>query len=420
MLKLFKYQEEGIELICNKYKDVLLADHPGAGKTCQVIRAADKLATKKILVICPASLRENWKREFKKWSIRDLNIVVAFGIKELSQRADVYIISYDLATKGYFPNTDEVCLLVLDEAHYLKNSESLRTKNCLNIYWKRAKKRIAITGTPLPNGRAIEGFSLFSKLCPREFGKKREYLDTYCIKEQTPWGVNYNRSKNLEHLGKICRREFMIRRPRAETVGQLPDLIRMKVSLDGFSLDTYQENMSDNLLGKFDFTKELPPEIKSEWRMHGIQKVFASVEYIKHLLKEVKNCVVFAYHKDVVRELSERLTANTVTNCVVNGDTDVTDRQGLVDKFQNGDVKVFIASLKAASTGITLTAASDVVFVECDWVPSTNEQAEGRCYRVSQTQITRSHYLVIPDSLDDTITSAVIRKQKNITKVMSD
>ncbi len=406
--KLFDYQVKGIDLICNKYKDVLLADHPGAGKTCQVIIASDKLSCKKIIVICPASLRENWKREFKKWSGLDRTCTICMKMEDLL-KGDVLIMSYEFATK--YSDGVYSCLLVLDEAHYLKTPDSARTKACLDGYWKKAKKRIAITGTPLPNGRAIEGFALFSKLSPIDFGKKREYLDRYCVRDATPWGVNYNKSKNLEVLGRICRDRFMIRRKRSETVGQLPELVRMKVPLDGFPA-------WDDIDIELDFSKELPEDVKSAWRAHGIAKIGAACAYIKTLLNEVKNCVVFAHHKDVITGLVKGLSG--VSCCVVNGETDIELRQECVDRFQKGDIQVFIASLHAASTGITLTAASNVVFVECDWVPSTNEQAEGRCYRISQTNVTRSHYLVIPDSLDDTITGAVMRKQRDITKVLGE
>lgn len=398
-IQLFKYQEEGIDLICNKYKDVLLADHPGAGKTCQAIIAAERLGCKSVLVICPASLKENWKREFKKWSEKEF---------------DLTVMSYDKTIKGYpskLNGKKEVCydLLILDEAHYLKNPISLRTKFCLRYFWEKAKKRICITGTPLPNGRAIEAWPLFSKLDPNTFKSKQLFIDTYCVKQVTPWGVNFNSSKNLVQLGNIARENFMIRRKREDTVGQLPPIIRQKIFLNTYvSSSQYQ----------IDPEKDLTKEIKSEWRKLGIQKVDSSLQYIIHLLNEVKNCVVFAHHTDVIEALKRGLDANNITNCLLIGSMNGEERQKSVDEFQAGNHQVFLGSIHAANVGITLTASSDIVFVECDWVPATNEQAEGRCFRISQTSITRSHYLIIPDSLDEVITSAVLKKQKDILKIM--
>ena len=393
--KLFHYQIEGINLIVNKYHHVLLADHPGAGKTCQAILSAKFLKAKNILVICPASLKENWRREFNLWFISS-------GDEELT------ILSYEIASK--MPEGINCDLLIIDECHYLKSPHSKRTNVILNQFWPRAKKVICISGTPLPNGRAIEGWSIFSKLCPEAFGDRQKYIDTYCIKTKTPWGINYDKSKNLKALGEICREKFMIRRERAETIGQLPDFIRFKVPLNEYYPETEYYELSDHL--------ELSAEIRSEWRKHGLRKINASLEYLRNLLKEVNQCVVFAHHTDVLRELNQQLTEMHITNTLITGQTHVSLRQKYIDQFQAQDTRVFLASLHAASTGITLTAASDVVFVECDWVPSINEQAEGRCYRISQTQVTRFHYLVIPDSLDERITSAVLKKQKNILEVL--
>lgn len=420
--ELFPYQKEGVDLIVNKYKDVLLADHPGAGKTAQVVTAADKLKASKILVICPASLRENWKREFIKWSFRDLKIKCIYNKNDISklplENFNVIILSYDLAVKYWrvFQHY-ESDLLILDESHYLKNKDSLRGRVCLDSFWRNAKKRICITGTPLPNGRALEGYAVFSKLAPKVFGKYRDYLENFCVREDGFWGVNYNKSKNLKRLGEICREHFMIRRDRKETVGQLPALVR-------FSIPLKVTEVFDDLELMFKF-KEAEDEglrhieaFKSARRLHGIMKIKPSIDYIKTVLESDKNCVVFAHHKDVVFGLAEGLIQNGITFVSLTGETSSEARQDAIDRFQKGEAQVFLASLLAANTGITLTASSNVIFVEADWVPSNNEQAEARCYRVSQTEVTRSHYLVIPDSLDDAITSSVIRKQKNIIEVL--
>lgn len=413
-IQLFKYQEEGIELIVNKYKNVLLADHPGAGKTCQAIIAVDKFFEEtgynRALVICPASLKENWRREFIKWSSHEYTIGVLNSKYDFGG-FEVAIMSYDLAASSYNHYTDHIDILIIDEAHYLKNLKSQRTKAVLNYFWNKAIKVIAITGTPLPNGRAIEAYPLFSKLDPKNFKDKYAFINNYCVKQVTPWGINFNTSKNLEKLGEIARNNFMIRRKREDTVGQLPPLVRQKIFLN-ISVGNGYENI-------FNPNNELTTEVKSKWRKLGIEKVPASIQYILNLLKEVKNCVVFAHHSDVIKALKKELDANNVSNCLLIGEMSTQERQKSIDDFQDKKCRVFLGSIHAANVGITLTASSDIVFVECDWVPANNEQAEGRCFRISQTNVTRSHYLIIPDSLDELIISAVLKKQKDILKVMS-
>lgn len=415
--ELLPYQIEGVRLITTKYNDVLLADHPGAGKTVQAIKASDYLKCEKILVVCPASLRENWRREFKLWSERELSITCVYKPKDLTNEPNVLIISYDLALKYKTLFKDmSFDLLILDEAHYLKNPKSMRTKVCLDTLWGKAKKRICITGTPLPNGRAVEAWSLFSKLSPKHFGSQRQFLSNYCIKNNGFWGVDYNKSKNLKQLGDIARQCFMIRRDRKDTIGQLPPLIRLTIPLK-------VDHTLDELELLFDFKKneeegQFNERIRSARRMHGLLKIKPSIEYLKTLLEESTNCVVFCHHSDVLRGMAKEFDRSNISYTLFAGDTPMSERQKAIDDFQNNKVKVFLGSLLAANTGITLTSSKDVVIVEADWVPSNNEQAEGRCYRLGQKEITRSHYLVIPDSLDDAITASIIGKQKNITEVL--
>lgn len=413
---LFEYQREGVELICNKFQDVLLADHPGAGKTRQAICAADRLNAQNIIVVCPASLRENWKREFAKWSNIERPAHCVFKGGD-AIRCGITIVSYELA--GGLKNIPdyELDLLILDEAHYLKNQKSKRTKVIFNRYWPNAKKRIAITGTPLPNGRAIEAYALFSHLAPKHFGNFWQFTNTYCVKEVTRFGTNWNRSKNLESLGNKARELFMIRRKKEETLGQLPRLVRMQRPLTGVKIRDI-ENDCDVLRG----VEEEPssPKFVSLRRMLGMAKVGAAYKYIMELLKEVERVVVFVHHVDVMVELRAALEYEEVPLVSVSGNTSPQERQDAIDAFQAGGVNVFLGSLLACNTGITLTAAHDVVFVEYDWVPENNIQAEGRCYRIGQTEVTRSHYLCIPDSLDDKITGVILKKQRDVAMVMGD
>lgn len=429
-LKLKKYQEDGIDLIVNRYKDVLLADHPGAGKTCQAIIAADRLSANRILVICPASLRENWKREFEKWSDKERQVTVVYDSKDASKlyhntvyTLGVVIVSYDLITRISLGNSEHCDVLILDEAHYLKSSKSKRTKRILKEVWAKAKKRIAITGTPMPNGRAIEAYPLFSKLCPEHFGSWKSFADRFCVREVTPWATLFTKSKNLPLLGSMAREHFMIRRDREETIGQLPPLVRMEVPLSCHLYVTDDFNNPHDIHEAMDSLDDgtITPHIATLRRMIGLRKIAAAAEYIHELLLDsAKQVVVFCHHGQVIDELSSHLEWRTITHSVIKGETPMIVRQAAVDGFQAGRHKVFLASLLAANTGITLTAAHDVVFVEADWVPANNEQAEGRCFRLGQTEITRSHYLVIPNTLDDLMTKAILKKQRDITKVMGD
>lgn len=402
-MKLFPYQEAGVELIVNRYKDVLLADHPGAGKTAQVIVAADRLNAKSILVICPASLQENWKREFKLWG-------------KLERQVLIY--SYEMAVKKAAKfSAYEFDLMICDEAHYLKSPKSKRSKVILGQIWARAKKHVLITGTPLPNGRASEGHNIFSKLAPEEFGDWFKYVSTYCVRTITPWGINFDKSKNLGVLGDKCKKLFMIRRKREETIGQLPPLVRMQIPItasDQFDLgEAFDEEQA---LAAIEEGNIMP--FASLRQKIGLQKTEGALDYIKTLLNEEKHIVVFAHHHSVIAQLKTAFMVSKISHVTVTGQSTATEKQQAIDDFQAGEAQVFLGSLLAANVGITLTKSSNVVFVEFDWVPENNTQAEGRCYRIGQTAITRSHYLYIPESIDDGILNVILQKQKNISKVL--
>lgn len=412
---LFPYQEEGVNLIVNKYKDVLLADHPGAGKTAQAIIAADRMGAKTILIITPASLRENWRREFKLWSEKERDI---FCVYRDFKEASVVIISYELAVKHATKLSKLTFdLMILEEAHYLKSTKSKRSKVILGGLWDRAKKHILITGTPLPNGRAVEGYNIFAKLSPLEFGDWYKYVSTYCIKRITPWGINFDKSKNLTALGDKARELFMIRRSREETIGQLPPLVRMQVPLTAsYQLELGDAFDEDEALEAIESGNILP--FASLRQKLGLQKVQGSIGYIKQLLESEKHIVVFAHHSSVIAQLKTEFMKEKISFVTLTGSTPAKEKQEAIDSFQAGKVQIFLASQLAANVGITLTKSSNVVFVEFDWVPENNTQAEARCYRIGQTAITRSHYLCIPDSIDDRILESILLKQRNIHKVL--
>ena len=138
------------------------------------------------------------------------------------------------------------------------------------------------------------------------------------------------------------------------------------------------------------------------------------LQAIEDALEEVEQLVVFVHH----RELYQHLMENISSRVGINGLTHPTERQQNVDSFQKKEARVFIASLKAANTGLTLTSAFTLFMAEYDWVPSTNEQAEGRIYRVTQNEICRVKYLVAADSLDEKVLKVLQRKQRHIEKAL--
>jgi SWI/SNF-related matrix-associated actin-dependent regulator 1 of chromatin subfamily A len=242
-----------------------------------------------------------------------------------------------------------------------------------------------------------------------------QFIKNFCVKEVTPFGINYNKSKNLDKLGAIAREKFMIRRSKEETLGQLPRLVRQYVPIKVTRSD--DDSPLFKILSTIERDGNLLP-FASERRELGLRKLDGVCEYIDELLQSEDRAVVFAHHSEVIGRLAHYFEANKISYVTITGSSSSKERQEAIDDFQDGKAQVFLGSMLACNTGITLTRAHNVVFAEWDWVPENNAQAEGRCYRIGQTEITRAHYLYAEDTIDEAILRAVLKKQKNVNKVM--
>lgn len=426
---LYPYQQSGIERLAwimrkRGERAAMLADPPGAGKTPQAIGVASKLDAKKVLVVCPASMRGTWGREFERWSTaEDIQVVTSSG--DTLRNAEVTILSFSLCLQFEIQKQlDRMAfdLLIVDEAHYCKNPKSQTSRIVLVALWSRCRYRLLLTGTPLPNGRAAEAYTMFSRCNSEDFGSWAFFRDRYCVEELTPWGPAYNRSKNLDELRKIAVDSFLVRRSREEVLGQLPGLVRQNVYVD---LSPKEQKDLDDL---FDADKiladiELGVPLDSEHiatarRKLAELKLPALMARVVELLDEVEQLVVFIHHRVSFDAVMDNCRAEGIAAVGINGLTPPDEREAALVAFQNKTARVFVGSLKAANTGLTLTAAHTLLMGEWDWVPSTNEQAEGRIFRVSQSEICRVQYLVAKDTLDEKILNAVQRKQKNIVKAL--
>lgn len=430
--KLYSYQREGIDQLAKFISNsvdraALLADPPGAGKTPQAIFLSHKLNAERIVVVCPASLRENWRREFEKWIDRRDSVVITSAGQTLPPDDEpvVLIVSYSGVVNSRLTNrllSQRFDLLIVDESHYCKNPQSHTSRIVLIALWNNSNRRLLISGTPLPNGRAYEAWTSFARLYSREFADWKHYAERFCIEEQTPWGVKYNRSKNLDILQQLARQHFMVRRSREVCMAELPPVVRQTIYLTLPSSEVFEVESGLDVQAIIEAVDNgLPLEgdhITTARQKLGQLKAQKVLEHVMNLLDETQQVVVFCHHKIVYATLMQGLETNKITAVGINGTMSPEDRQKSVDAFQKKEARVFVGSLKAANTGITLTSASTLVMAEYDWVPSTNEQAEGRINRVTQNEICRIQYLVIQDSLDEKVLTVVQRKQRQIKKAL--
>jgi len=219
----------------------------------------------------------------------------------------------------------------------------------------------------------------------------------------------------------------MVRRPKEVILKDLPSLIRITVPLRVPELEVFdiQDGLDiEAIVRAVDLGIPLDSDpLSTARRKLGALKVEKALEYIEELWDEsaggLNGLVVFAHHREVFQALEAGLQERLGFQVVgVNGLTPPEERQKAVDLFQAGEADIFLASLRAAGVGLTLTRASTCVMVEADWVPSVNLQAEARIHRITQKDICRAIYLVVPESLDEMVLRVVQRKQKNIDRVM--
>ncbi len=460
-LSYMPFQKAGIEFAINS-KNILFGDEMGLGKTIQAIGIinADK-TIKKILVICPASLKINWQREIEKWSIRPLSIGFANDNFPIT---DIVIINYDILDK-HEKSIREINwdFLIADECHKVKNPKSQRAQQIFG--WKgkikktinkksvevevditpiKARKIAFLTGTPIVN-RPIELWPIAHFLSPETFNNFWGYAKQYCAAYQGKYGWDLSGASNLKELQAKLRSSIMVRRLKKDVLTELPAKQRQVIVIPANGCanvvadeKTAWNNYQDNLIllkAQIELAKtEGDEEYKQalENLKQGAQTAFTEIakmrhavavakapsiaESIKEMIEEdsAKKVVVFAHHHDVVSILMKELGNKAVQ---LTGQDKLENRQIAVDRFQNDPkIQVFVGSITAAGVGITLTAASHVIFAELDWVPGNISQAEDRLHRIGQQNNVLVQHIVLDGSLDVQMAQTIVRKQEIIDK----
>lgn len=420
----FPYQEEGAVFLADRTA-ALLADDPGLGKTFQAIRAADRRMVLEVLVICPASVIDNWKGEIRKYSEGDWSATV---------------VSYERACGAAYDDlmAREFDVLIIDEAHYLKGIESKRTKQIYGFTAKDGLNRIEalidragavwlLTGTPMPNHPA-ELFPHLRALYPEAIRSERtgklwsiyQFIAGYCRTKSNGFGEQIVGAKNEAKLHRKLQ-GFMLRRRKADVLKDLPPLRfgELEVPGDLSALPPEEVEIVEKALAKggFDALKDVAGHVAVLRRLTGQAKVPATIAWLKDWLAGSESkIVVFAHHKDVIARLAEPFGKAAV---VLDGSVPTHKRQGVVDAFQKDPkVRIFIGQMAAAGVGITLTAASDMLVVESSWVPAEIQQATQRIHRIGQTDPCLVRFVTIPGSIDEDIQRAVARKARMIDAVI--
>lgn len=427
------YQRVGIHCIKNQAV-TLLADEQGLGKTIQGIGGWSEIRPKTCLVVCPASVKLNWAREFHLWTHEKPKIHVQQGRKNFPlNRPPVVIINYDVLDALHEELTDKPWdMVIVDEMQALKNTKAKRTQATLGYRQKPgilrgAKNIVLMSGTPVPN-RPIEFFPCLTRLAPDvifPFTKYFDYGRRFCNGYQGPFGWDMTGSSNEDELNIRLRSTIMIRRLKADVIKDLPDKQYQIIPMETDTKTARLVKKESKLVDWDDLKKTGLPKGAEIGELAEIRhelakaKTPACLAHVKEMLEgDVDKIVVFAYHRAVIDMLMDGLK----DYCPVKLDGSMTavKKQQSVDLFQkNPDCRVFVGQINAAGVGITLTAASNVVFIESTWVPGDIAQAVDRCHRIGQKNSVLAQFLVTRGSLEEYMLKSVVDKQHSINRIVN-
>lgn len=453
-LRPFPYQEEGARHILHR-KSLLLADDMGLGKTVQVLLAVNSdPSIRKVLIFCPASVKINWVREAKRWLVRPFEVSYLSGKKaEPLSLGDhhLLVVNYDIASSWMEEiSRYEWDLVVLDEAHYLKNPKAQRTQAILGEKVGKSplktRMRVALTGTPVVN-RPVEAWPVLSWLDPKSWGNFWAYVRRYCGAHHNGWGWDFSGATNLEELNRRLRATVMLRRTKDQVLTDLPPKIRqvLEVSPEAKDLplirrerevwEEWEERIAEaraalevaragsdeefaQALASFQKVVRVAFQEVSRVRHEvALAKVPYAVQHIEDLLESKSKIVVWVHHRDVAEAIFRSL--RKYSPVMVLGGASAEARAEAVRRFQEDpSVRVFVGGITAAAEGITLTASDLAVFVEMDWRPGKLLQAEDRIHRIGQSQSVLIQYLVFDGSLDAAMAHKVSQKMEIIARAL--
>lgn len=430
----YPYQLDGIAFGL-KHRRILIGDEPGLGKTLQSIGIVDTAGAYPALVICPSSLKINWQREFEKFTDKKALILdnatrTAWPYFLQIGMFHVAIVNYESLRKYFVWDTggkefrlkdvvfnDAIKVfrsVIIDESHRVKDPSAQQTIFTRGIA-EGKEWRILLSGTPVVNRAEdlVAQLSIMGRL--QEFGGRAKFL------------ADYGENDNLEELSQQLYRRCMIRREKEKVLTQLPDKTRTDLYVDIANREEYSLAEADLAEYLRQYTECTDREIRRKMRMEAlvkfmtlrslsaVGKVKQAIDFVRVFLASGKPLILFCSLHEIVDELCKAFPeAVTVT-----GRDNATDKQAAVDAFQSGDAKLIVCSIKAAGVGLTLTASSNVAFIELPWTYADCCQCEDRAHRIGQKDNVNCYYLLGHHTIDHTLYRLIHHKKSIAAQIMA-
>eukprot|EP00039_Didymoeca_costata_P014284 m.229012 g.229012 ORF g.229012 m.229012 type:complete len:1110 (+) comp15985_c0_seq10:264-3593(+) len=428
---LLPFQKEGVTFAVRQKGRCIIADEMGLGKTLQAIATMScYIDDWPLLIVTPASVRWCWAEEIEKWLCTMLEpshiqcVRSGTDIKAVAN-GRVVLVTYNMLLQEQIKHAVQqkgFKSIIVDESHYLKSRTAKRTMALLPILQK-AKRLLLLSGTPAL-ARPEELYSQLDSVRPKQFGTFAHFSRQFCDAHRGPFGWDTRGASNLGELHSMLRNGIMIRRLKKDVLNQLPPKRRTRITLPDITekqLDKLKELFKElRSLGQEESGFEVGRVLSSLFVASGTAKIPAIKDYVRGLLKANKKFIIFATHLDVIRGIEACVQKEQVGYMLIVGETPTNERRSGCERFQsNPDCRVAILSIGAASQGITLTAASTVVFAELHWTPGLIEQAEDRAHRLGQNNAVNIHFLLARNTVDDILWHQINKKVNIVSTTLN-
>ena len=420
------HQKEAIEKLLKNDK-FILADDMGLGKTTSAVIASLESESKKVLIICPASLKINWEREIRNYT--DRSVYICEGKKY--EDSDFIITNYDILKNFHDPKDKENSLIlktnfdlvIIDEAHYVSNAQAQRTKIIMDLT-KDIKRLWLLTGTPMTS-RPMNYYNILKLIDSPVSQNWMAYAIRYCngyqfrVGNKKVWNVTG--ASNLEELRERTSRQIL-RRLKTDVL-DLPEKImtpvylrlksRLYEGLMGEYYDWYNNRQEESKSLSVQFTKLMKVR-----QVIAEEKIATTIELAENIIEQGKKVIIFSNFTEPLKKIHEHFGKKSV---YLDGSTSKPARQDAVDRFQESEkIQVFCGNMKAAGVGLTLTAAEAVIMNDLSFVPAEHSQGEDRAYRYGQKKNVSIYYPIFENTIEGVIYDILDSKKRIISTVMGD
>lgn len=432
------YQTDGVIWLDSMYQKgfgCCLADDMGLGKTLQTIAflcSRKKKMNIPVLIVVPKIVLYNWENEIKKFAPQEKYTVIysKYDFSLEMKKDQIYLTTYDILLNHneYFKSV-HYDVVVLDEAHYIKNYKTKRYRSLQSL---DSEFFLALTGTPIENN-IEELWALFNMLNPGLLGKHSEFLQKY---------KNIDANKNeMEYLQKVIR-PFILRRTKEQVLKELPGKTekyvycemgekqrdRYEVLLSAvqneFKERSSRYTIKDNAfvltsllyLREYCTDPRLLPKGVTGSDISDSCKFELFKEYAENVMNENGKLIVFSSFPKALKRMKKWCEQKKWNTYYIDGT--VNDRQTIVNQFESEDMGIFFISLKAGGVGLNLVSCQYAIIYDPWWNPAVEEQAADRIYRIGQKKPVFVYHFLVKGTIEEKIYELQMKKKNLVSDIL--